>query len=80
MKKTQIKNKVNTADDLTDDEPEIYITTYNLEKFKKYVDEKGAAPARDSFESANNILTVLLYEKDFITLNNIADKTFLAAS
>ena len=41
IKKTQIKNKVNTADDLTDDEPEIYITTYNLEKFKKYVDEKG---------------------------------------
>ena len=52
----------------------------NREQIKKYVAEKGAAPARDSFESANNILTVLLYEKDFITLNNIADKTFLAAS
>lgn len=41
IKKTQIKNNVNTADDVTDDEPEIYITTYNLERFKKYVDEKG---------------------------------------
>lgn len=33
IEKTQIK--------MEDGEPEIYITTYNLEKFKKYVDQHG---------------------------------------
>ena len=52
----------------------------NRDQIRKYVSEKGVDPARDAFESANNILTVLLYERDYITLNEIAEKTFLAAS
>lgn len=52
----------------------------NREQIKRYVREKGTDLSRDSFESANNILTVLLYERDFITLNGIAGKAFLAPS
>ena len=52
----------------------------NRDQIRKYVCEKGSDPTRDSFESANNILTVLLYERDYITLNDIAEKTFLATS
>lgn len=41
IKKTQIKNDTRGTADVSDDIPEIYLTTYNLEKFKNYVDEKG---------------------------------------
>lgn len=50
------------------------------EQIKRIAAEQNAAPLPDSYESANAILTVLLYEKDYITLNRIADKTFLAPS
>ena len=52
----------------------------NRDQIRKYVCEKGANSSRDTFDSANNILTVLLYERDYITLNRIAEKTFLATS
>lgn len=41
IKKTQIKNNTNDTADLSDDIPEIYLTTYNLENFKDYVDSVG---------------------------------------
>lgn len=52
----------------------------NRESIRRFVAEKGSSRKNDSFESANAILTVLLYEKDYITLNKIAEKTFLAVS
>ncbi len=52
----------------------------NREQIKKYVADMGFDSADDSYRSANSILTVLLYEDDYITLNDIADRTFLAPS
>ena len=52
----------------------------NRDQIKKFVAETGSDSIVDSFQSANSILTVLLYENDYITLNQIAEKTFLANS
>ena len=52
----------------------------NRDQIKRFVAENASGDDEDTFESAAAILMVLLYEKDFITLNQIAERTFLAVS
>ena len=41
VKTAQIKNDTKGTDDVSDDEPAIYITKYRLTEFKEHVDENG---------------------------------------
>ena len=57
---------------------------YRLEgdrsQIKRFVDADTKIEMADPYENARSILTVLLYERDYLTLNQIADKTYLASS
>lgn len=52
----------------------------NTEQLRKYVRSRMADYTEELYQNVKNILTILLYEKDYLTLNNLAEKAYLAPS
>ena len=57
-----------------------YYLEGNRTQLKAYIAKQKPVPLADPLHNISDILTILLYETDYITINEIADRTFLAPS